>query len=297
MTTPSTTVVGSSNEDEKKETSSEVTPQDASYSNLEVDWTRHTSDLEVDGSRHFSDLEAVRHGHSDLEVNPAHGHSEGILSGNLQAYHPGVAGLGHSQGPIPGPLGPGKDAEGPQAIENYGKEVAENAPKGRKTILGVRKSYFWAGIAVVTLLIIAGAVGAGVGATRHKSSSGSNSGSSSSGSGSGSSTTSGGSAPSSTTTVNTGIKRGSSLASLAWTVTESRYQYRVYYQDDDNAIKESAFDSMSGSWRVTTIVDGRDVLPDTSIATTSSKQSSADSDTVVCFSSFIHRFILTSYSL
>lgn len=293
MASDSTTQVASSKEDGDKTVTAEEegggvgrnigrASQDGSYSKLEPDWTRYPTDPEVDGSRHFSDLEVVRPG---LEVNPSYGHAEAIRSGNLQAFHPGVMGLGESQGPMAAHPGVGKDAEGPIAVEQQPSDGPESAPTKRQTILGLRKPYFWAALAVVVLLVIGGVVGGAVGGTRHQGSSTSTSGSGSGSSGSGSSgggsatTSSAGSAP---TAPATGVKLGSNLAATAWTVSETRYQYRVYYQDDDNAIKESAYDSLTGSWQVATILDGSGVSPNTSIAVASSKQSGSGSATVVC---------------
>lgn len=284
MASASTTQVASSKEDGDKATTEEEkntaeASQDGSYSKLEPDWTRYPSDPEVDGTKHFSDLEVVSPG---LEVSPSHGHAEGIRSGNLQAFHPGVMGLGESQGPMATHPGIGKDAEGPIAVEQPVDGPESEPTKQQQTLLGLRKPYFWAVVAAVVLLVIGGVVGGAVGGTRHHTSSStstSGSGSSSSvGPGGSATTSSAGSAP---TGAKTGIKFGSNLAATAWTVSDTRYQYRVYYQDDDNAIKESGYDSLTGSWQVATILNGSGVLPNTSIAVAASKQSAAGSDTVV----------------
>ncbi|EXJ82384.1 hypothetical protein A1O3_06197 [Capronia epimyces CBS 606.96] len=284
MAKTSSTQVPSSDENETEETAVRSTGQDGSYSKLESNQTKHLSDPEVAPSKHFSGLEVVNHGHgySDLEVAPSHGHLEGIQSGNLQAYQPGVIGLGESQGLMPTHPGVGKDAEGLIAAEKN-IESPDEEPGRKGTILGLRRRDFWVVVVVgVVLLVIGAVIGGAIGGTRHHSSSSTESTSNPSGSGSagsGTATTSSGSAATSTA-AKRGIKQGSELAALAWTVSDTRYQYRVYYQDEDNAIKESAYDSLTGSWQVGTVLDGSEVSPGTSIAAASPKESNSGSDSV-----------------
>jgi hypothetical protein len=146
---------------------------------------------------------------------------------------------------------------------------------------------FWVCLAVLDLLITGAVVGGAFGGT-HKSSSSSGSSTPTSGAATspsyGSITSS--TLPTSSTVARNGIRQDSKLAALAWTVTSTRYQYRAYYQDVDNSIKESAYDSATGSWGVSKIVDGSNVTSGTAIAASSSKQAPSSADAVVCAALF-----------
>jgi len=221
--------------------------------------------LEVNGRQHFNDPEAVSHGHghSHLEVAPIYRTAEGLESNNLQAYHPRVLGNNDASGPIP------YDSK----FEN--QDSGSASPLGKK-ICGMKRKPFWVALAVITLIVIGGIVGGVVGATSHKKSSSSEGSSplvvvsgtatSTVSSTRTTGTSSSGSLTTPTTVANFGIRPDSKLAALAWTITSTHYQYRVYYQDTDNSIKESAYDSSTGSWKVSKIVDGAGVASGTSIA-------------------------------
>ena len=133
---------------------------------------------------------------------------------------------------------------------------------------------FWIVLVILGLLIIGGAVGGALGAKS------ANKKSTASKTNSGPSSTSGGTS-SSATAVYRGIRPDSQLAALAWTVSSTRYQYRVYYQDTDNSLKESAYDSSSSQWTVTKILNGSNVMPGTYIAASAPSQAESGSSAVV----------------
>lgn len=230
------------------------------------------SDLEVDGRKHFSDPEAIKIGYSDLEALPGPGTLEGMQSDNLQAYHPDVSGK-DAHGAIPyHPAASGnRDAEG--AIPYYGEnekqagQIASDQQKSKRRICGLASRTFWILVTIGVLLVIAAVVGGAVGGTQASKSSTDTT-----------KPTNGTAAAS-----NAGIRPDSNLAAIAWTVTPTRYQYRVYYQDSDNSIKESAYDSSLGTWKVSKIVDGTGVTSGTSIAASASKQAANGTDAVVSF--------------
>lgn len=221
------------------------------------------SDLEVDWRKHFSDPEAVRPGHSTLEVAPGLGHVEGLREDNLQAYHPGVDQDADGAIPYhPGVAG-NKYSEGPIPSEKGTDQSTVGSAK-KRIICGLSRQAFWLIVFIIVLIVIGAVVGGAVGGTRGGSKSPASSGQSASSSG-----------------VDTGIRNDSSLAAVAWEVNSTHYQYRVYYQDDRDSIKESAYDSATGSWTVSTVVDGTGVSPGTSIAATSSKHAVSGSDSTV----------------
>lgn len=247
-----------------------------SVSGLEVDNREHESGLEVDGRPQFSDdPELVRNHYSDLEVAPSHGQIESLTHQNLQAYHPDVPNDGDSRGLIPYHPGVNRDVEAPIFDEKNPTSSVTVAEAPKRTC-GLRPRTFWILLAVILVVIVAAAVGGGVGGslgyTRRLMNGSSNSNDNSS---SGSNSTSS-SAPNSTSTQDpkNGIRTDSSLAAVAWRGSNSQYQYRVYYQGDENALKESAYDSTTGSWRVSVLVKGSQVADATPITATSSKNSS-----------------------
>lgn len=73
-----------------------------------------------------------------------------------------------------------------------------------------------------------------------------------------------------TRSINTGIRVNSSIAALSFTstytgVNNTSFGVRVYYQDDDDYLRLSAFDSTTGKWSVWTLpVRG---MPQTPLAT------------------------------
>ena len=201
------------------------------------------SDLQVDHSRNISDPQTASTLYSDLEVDPAHGKAERLEAQNLQPYHPGVS--ADASGPIP-----------------YDSEHPQDPPQERK-ILGLRRNTFFILLTILVLVIIAAIIGGAVGGTVHR-----HHGSSSSNSSSGSS--------------RAGIMANTSLAAVAWKMNNStRYKYGVYYQDGDNSIKESLYDSQSGSWNVTTVASGLGIRPGTPLAASSPKYADQGRDTVV----------------
>lgn len=240
----------------------------------DADRSKHFSDLEVDGRKHYSDLETIQPDHSTLEVAASHGRVESLGHSNLQAYHPGVSDIGQSSGPYPYHPGVNKVSEGP-ILDEKPAGKADKAEKRR--ICGLRRRNFWIVLALALVIVIAAAVGGGVGGTINKSSSRSNSSSVPSNA---SPTDSGGESNANSTTdvdPSNGIRTNTNLATVAWRVSDSRYQYRVYYQGEDDSLKESAYDSTDGSWTVSTLVDGSAVAPNTTIAAAASK-SATDTD-------------------
>lgn len=242
------------------------------FSDLEVDARKlDYPNLEVDNRKHLSDPEVVNLDHSNLEVTPGYRSGEVLENDNLQAYHPAVSGNKDASGPIP--VHPDN--------ENYEKPTPES-PIPR--IWGIKRRTFWICLFAVIILVILAAVGGTVGGvvgSNHKSSSGSGSPSATTSAGTATPTSSSTPSSSATAVTNTGILHDSKLAALAWTITSTHYKYRVYYQDVDNSIKESAYDSTTGSWSVLKIVNGSGVSPGTSIAASSSKQAFSSGE-VVC---------------
>lgn len=241
------------------------------YSDLEVDARKlDYASLEVDSRKHHNDPEVVDLDHSHLEVTPGYGSGEVLENDSLQAYHPAVSG--------------NKDASGPIPCHPDNENYERNAPKSpQPRICGIKRKTFWICLVAAILLVILAAVGGTVGSvvgSNHNSSSGSHPVVTSGGTAT--STANGTPSSSATAVANTGIRPDSKLAALAWTVTPTHYKYRVYYQDVDNSIKESAYDSTTGSWSVLKVVNGSGVSPGTSIAASSSKQASSSSGEVVC---------------
>lgn len=242
---------------------------DAKMSTLEVDPKMYHLDLEVDNRKHFYDPEVVKLDYSTLEVLPGSGMLEGMRGGNLQAYHPEVAGNDAANGPIP--YRPGT-RESDMKIPIDEEDVLEvEPPRKRRTICGISPKTFWLLIAALVLLAIGGAVGGAVGATQANKS---NSTSSNQGAGG-----TNGDTPDSTTNVYNAIRPDSQLAALAQTVDGSvQYRYRVYYQDTNNSLKETTYISDSSKWNVQTILDGSNVMPGTYIAASAPKFTRAESD-------------------
>ena len=279
-TAPATTKLDSAGSEEVD--SAPTSQQIAQNSDSDADRSKHFSDLEIDGRPHYSDLEAIQPDHSTLEVAPSHGRVESLGHSNLQAYHPGVSNARQSPGLLPYHPGVNKDSEGPILDEKHGGPPAVTAnAAGDRRILGLRRRNFWIILALVIVVVIGAAIGGGVGGTINKSSSNSdrltppNATSPDSGGGPNSNSTA-------TPDPSNGIRTDTGLAAVAWKVSESRYQYRVYYQGDDNALKESAYDSASGSWTVSILVDGALVASNTSIAAASPKSAAATDGNTVC---------------
>ena len=63
----------------------------------------------------------------------------------------------------------------------------------------------------------------------------------------------------------TAISNTSSLASIAWNNTNGIMQYRVYWQGEDNIIRESAWNGTASSWRVSNSAIGS-AKPNTPLA-------------------------------
>ena len=144
----------------------------------------------------------------------------------------------------------------PGAPNHYGKgvESQEKQPKPER-ICGMSKKMFWivfAAIAVV--VIIAAALGGGLGASLGKNKSEKSSSNNASTSSSGSATsTSVAPYPTATTADYTGLRHDSGLASLAFSGGVNGPQFAVYYQDENNYIKQSFFNTSLNTWQITTL--------------------------------------------
>ncbi len=129
------------------------------------------------------------------------------------------------------------------------EKIVTNTEHGgrRGTICGLRRKWFYILLAVIVVVVIGAAVGGGVGATVGKSSD-SDSDSSSSNS----------TSPSqNSTTPITGLNSNSSLASAAYNDSSNTLQYRVYYQDENDMIKESAWNDTEQTWYVSNDATGK----------------------------------------
>lgn len=138
---------------------------------------------------------------------------------------------------------------------------------------GIKSKAFWICCIVAALLVIAAVVGGVVGSTHHKSSSLSVPVQATSTKSRITTSTSASASPTPTRLI--GIHPDSKLATVAVNTSSTTYQYRVYYQDVDNSLKESAYYSRTNSWNVRLIIDGSGVAPGTSLADASVKEASA----------------------
>lgn len=100
-------------------------------------------------------------------------------------------------------------------------------------------------LALVIVSIIGGVVGGVVGTKSRKSGSGSPTGN--------------GTSPTGTPTTIRGIRPGSALAAVAYYDTAGIGNHRVYYQDESNKIRESAWDEVGRNWTVRTLLQLPDV--------------------------------------
>jgi hypothetical protein len=156
----------------------------------------------------------------------------------------------------------------PEAVHNPGEEkiiaephvwpivneTATDPESKNRLICGLQPRTFWI-ISVISLfLLLAAAVGGGVGgslaAKKHRNH-----------------------RPASTPSATTGptkirpVYQNTGLAAMQWVDLDGINHYRVYYQDASNAVQESAWDSNDTSWQVSQVSDPTfKVKPGTPIA-------------------------------
>ena len=147
---------------------------------------------------------------------------------------------------------PGLEVQPPHdaiTAADQGEELALPIQYGRQRR---RLRCVWLLGAVVFLIVVLGAVLGGVLGSRasHSPSSASSSSTSPSSTSQASLLPSATSDPISATSSPTGISSNSRLASIAYPDEDNVLQYRVYYQDDNNTIKESAWNNSQATWYV-----------------------------------------------
>ncbi|KAI9730806.1 MAG: hypothetical protein M1834_005524 [Cirrosporium novae-zelandiae] len=182
--------------------------QETDHSILEVDHRQDYIILERSFSKHYSNLEINRD-----PADVPFGGNEGII--------------------------PVKSEWEPVDPETSLVEPA----KPVKKVLGIRRKTFWILTGIVGVIIIGVVLGGALGGTLSRSQK---------------SATATETAQLSATTGNlsvfvsatstTGIRKDSSLAAVVWNSSLIEFRYRVYYQDENDHIKEIAWDTASNSW-------------------------------------------------
>ncbi|KAK3994464.1 hypothetical protein QBC44DRAFT_322721 [Cladorrhinum sp. PSN332] len=140
---------------------------------------------------------------------------------------------------------PSQDA--PEAVGNYQHPVHADPPPPTATICGIRRRVFWVIVGIIAFVVIAGAVGGGVGGYFASKSSTSGD------------TGSGAAGPNITTPTRPAFDNPS-IAALGWTDANSVRQIRVYYTTPSNStnpprILESSWDSVAANWSVEAITN------------------------------------------
>lgn len=119
---------------------------------------------------------------------------------------------------------------------------SRNGARSRR-ICGLRRKWSFILLGVIALVVIGAAAGGTVDATQgNKSSSSSSTPSADSGLA--------GSASNATSSAITGLSTNSSLAAVSYNDSAGTMQYRVYYQDENDMIKESAWNATFNTWYV-----------------------------------------------
>jgi len=172
-----------------------------------------------------------------VDGNPSPYEEAGIYSSALEVYKDSNSDSHkESTGPARG------SGDGKEVVQPFTNPTTLGAGKftTKKSICGLRSTQFWWLLGILVIIIVA-AVGASVGATRHSQSHSTTSPSRTS--------TSIGLSSTPTTTPK-GIQSNSSIAAVAYNDSNNVMQYQVYYQDENNMIKESAWDKNGSLWYV-----------------------------------------------
>ncbi|KAK0643830.1 hypothetical protein B0T16DRAFT_459931 [Cercophora newfieldiana] len=154
----------------------------------------------------------------------------------------------------------------PEVVGEDGEE-GKRLPVPAPTICGIRRKVFWIALGVATFVVLAAAIGGGVGgyfANRPKQSASESQSTSNSGSSTGNPTAPGPSSPTRAPVQNL------SIAAVRWIDGKNVDHYRVFTQSSSSnqlGILESAWNSDGQAWSISPITDGTDtVKPGTSIS-------------------------------
>ncbi|KAL5878155.1 hypothetical protein ACKVWC_007305 [Pyricularia oryzae] len=188
--------------------------------------------------------------HSGLQVVPQH-------HDGLQAVN--VDGIEVDYRTAERPWDHPSDKNGKFLVQDHsenGTSTPAAPPKPQNTICGLRKRTFYIGIGILGLIVIAAAVGGGVGgsiAARNASQP---------------QEQQTPPAPSPTNRPKTSpVLQESALAGLNWKDASNDTHYQVYFQSRDGAIMESAWNPTGNRWTVSRITDpGADIKPGTPLA-------------------------------
>jgi len=153
----------------------------------------------------------------------------------------------------------------PPLYSENDKEALASGPQGKSPLRSKRQ--LWLAIAVILLIVIAAVLGAVLGTTlHHEKKSSSNPASTASTTASTTTSPAASTATASATTRPRGIREKSPLAVTGW-LTGDDYSIRVVFQNDDNMIQYTAYESGNKTWKqISNITNAK---PGTPIALTS----------------------------
>ncbi|KAI9736315.1 MAG: hypothetical protein M1834_001201 [Cirrosporium novae-zelandiae] len=135
-----------------------------------------------------------------------------------------------------------------EKVGNYEKEVVSQSPSQWKQ-KRIGRPWIIALIAAVAIVAVAVGVGVGVAVTR-KQSQESTTASTNNPTATSANNSTAASSDSSTNAQSTATLSNTQLASIAWNDSSDVMQYRIYYQDESNNIRESAWNTTSNKWYV-----------------------------------------------